>query len=252
MSVVLNERTKDVMLVTVNRPEKKNALSLEVVEELHGLLATLERDDQLAAVILTGAGDDFMAGADIAQLKERTAADALASINGTLFRRLEKLPMPTIAAVRGYALGGGCELALACDIRIAGESAVLGQPEVGLGIIPGAGATYRLPELVGLGRAKELIFTGAKVSAREALDMGLVNRVVADEDLLDAAQELAGRIQKQGRLAVRMAKMALEIQAGSRGSGGIAERLAQGVLFESEEKHRRMQKFLDRTKKQPD
>lgn len=185
---VLRERRKAVEIVTVNRPAKRNALNLETVETLHRVLDDLYRDRGLRAVVLTGAGDHFMAGADIEQLRDRRSPDALDSINGGLFRRVEDLPVPVIAAVKGYALGGGCELAIACDLRVAGQSAKMGQPEVGLGILPGAGATHRLPRLIGLGKAKELIFTGRMVEAEEALQMGLVNRVVDDSSVLEEAR----------------------------------------------------------------
>src|SRR5690606_24482578 len=139
---------------TLNAPERRNAIDLEMVRSMHADLNQLALDEELAALVVTGAGDKaFAAGADIAQLRERTAVDALAAINSTLFRRVEEFPVPVVAAIRGWCLGGGCELACACDLRVAGESARLGQPEVSLGIIPAAGGTYRLPRLVGLGRA---------------------------------------------------------------------------------------------------
>ena len=231
-------------ILTLNRPEKRNALSLDLVRALHDAVDGLHGEADLRAVVITGAGNDFVAGADIAELRERRVAEALASINGALFRRIEELPVPVIAALRGYVLGGGCELALACDIRVAGESTVLGQPEVGLGILPGAGATYRLPRVVGMGRARELIFTGRRVGAQEAVAMGLVNRVVEDEEVLPAALEMAEAIGRQGALAVRLAKLALNAQAPAE-TGSAVERLAQGILFETEDKERRMDRFLE-------
>jgi enoyl-CoA hydratase len=240
------DREERLALVTVDRAEKRNALNLGLVQDLHRVVDELARDADLGAVVVTGAGDHFMAGADIAELRERGRAEGLASINGSLFRKIEELPVPVIAAVKGYALGGGCELALACDLRVAGHSAVFGQPEAGLGILPGAGATYRLPRLVGFGRARDLIYTGRRVPAEEAYAMGLVERLVADADVLGTARDVAGRILKQDPLAVRTAKLALAAQHQGTEAGRTVERLAQGMLFESEEKERRMKAFLDR------
>lgn len=237
-----------VAVITLNAPERRNAIDLEMVQSLHADLHSLLEDDELAAVVITGAGDKaFAAGADIAQLKEREAIDALASINSSLFKRLEDFPVPVIAAVRGWCLGGGCELAIACDLRVAGESAKLGQPEVSLGIIPAAGATYRLPRLVGLGRARELIYTGRILSAAEAERIGLVNRVVPDDEVLDAAVGLASEIAHNGPLAIRLAKASMNALARPNEQMAMAmESALQAVLFDSEDKHRRMQAFLDR------
>lgn len=246
--VLLRERTDGVETLTINRPEKKNALDLEVIEALHHAVDGLRRDRDLIAVILTGAGDNFVAGADISQLRERRSPDAMDSINGSLFRRVEELPVPVIAAVKGFALGGGCELALACDIRVAGDSARLGQPEVGLGIIPAAGATHRLPRLVGMGRAKELVFTGRILNADEALAIGLVNRVVSDDEVMEEAGAVAAQIARQGPAAIRLAKLALNAQRHEVDVSGTLESVAQAVLFDSEDKERRMSAFLDRKK----
>jgi enoyl-CoA hydratase len=162
---------------------------------------------------------------------------------------MEEAPFPTIAAIRGFCLGGGCELALSCDLRVAGEGSKFGQPEVSLGIVPGAGATYRLPRLVGVGKARELIFTGRILDAAEAHRIGLVNQVVPDADVQAAARALAAEILKQDPLAVRFAKLLFRLDGGSRpGAGFLGEAMAQAVLFESEEKHRRMTAFLDRKK----
>lgn len=233
--------------VTLNRPDVRNAINLEMIQDLGRLLDQLAGDQDVRALVLVGAGEKaFAAGADISQLKERGVEDALRRINAALFRRLEDHPLPSIAAIRGYALGGGCELAMACDIRVAGEGAKLGQPEVGLGIIAGAGAIQRLPKLVGLGRAKELLFTGRIIDAAEAEQIGLVNRVVPDAAVLDAALETASMIAKQGALAVKVSKMAVNASARSNPAFESVDVLGQAVLFESEDKHRRMQAFLDR------
>jgi enoyl-CoA hydratase len=193
---ILVERDGSIETLTLNRPDAMNALDREMVGALHAELDRLEVDRELTAVILTGSGEKaFVAGADIAELRARRAPEAFDRVNQHLFRRVAELPMPTIAAVRGFALGGGCELALSCDLRVASPSARFGQPEVGLGIIPGAGATHRLARLVGLGRARELIFTGAIIDAAEAHRIGLVNHLSEDEEsLLDGARELAWRI----------------------------------------------------------
>ena len=244
--LLLQERRDGVALWTLNRPDKLNSLDQAMVDVLHGAIAEAAADASLRCVIITGAGRAFVAGADIAQLRERRHEDALKAINAGLFDALARLPMPTIAAINGFALGGGCELAIACDLRVASERAKFGQPEVGLGIMAAAGGTYRLPALVGLGAARELLFTGRIVDATEALRLGLVNRVVASDALMDAAWELAGEIGRADPLAVRMTKAALAQHT----TGGPAlmafESTAQAVLFESDEKMRRMGLFLTR------
>jgi len=248
-SPVLCERTGDVAVVRLNRPDKKNAIDRAMVDALHGVLGDLETGEA-RVVVLTGAGETFASGADIAELRERKRADALAAINSGLFRRIERLPMPTIAAVRGYALGGGCELAMSCDLRVAGEGARFGQPEVKLGIIAGAGGGYRLRQLVGLGRARELLYTGRIVRADEAARIGLVERMVADDEVLDAALALAGEIAAADPLAIRLTKIGLGLQSSAEAEqGGRFEIVAQAVTFESEEKRRRMTEFLERKKK---
>jgi len=234
--------------VVLNRPEKRNAIDQAMIDDLHRAMDALEADDTVRVAILSGAGGKaFAAGADIAQLRERRATEALQVINARLFQRVEDLRCPTIAAITGYALGGGCELAMACDLRVAGRSAKLGQPEVALGIIPAAGGTQRLPRLVGLGRARDIILTGRLVEAEEAERIGLVNRLADDDKVLDAAEDLAAQIAKQGALAVRLAKIALNTssRAGHQ-TGTLVEQLAQAVLFESQEKFHRMGAFLER------
>jgi enoyl-CoA hydratase len=235
-------------VVTFNRPEKRNAIDQTMINELHDALDGLVADGEVACAVFTGAGDKaFIGGADIAQLRERRTADALKTINAALFNKIEALPFPTIAAVRGYCLGGGCELSMCCDLRVAGEGSKFGQPEVALGIIPAAGGTQRLPRLVGLGRAKELVLTGRIIDAPEAHRIGLVNRVVPDDEVLDAGKELAREILKNGTLAVRLAKVNLNnsVRTGQ-DSGLLLEQITQAVLFESEEKVERMTAFLDK------
>jgi enoyl-CoA hydratase len=248
---VLFDREKNtqgtIALVTLNRPDVRNAINLRMVQDLGAVLDAIALDDDIRAMVISGAGDKaFASGADIAELKERRVDDALERINSAIFRRLEEQPLPVIAAIKGYALGGGCELAMACDIRIAGEGAKLGQPEVSLGILPGAGAVQRLPRLVGLGRAKELIFSGRIIDAREAERIGLVNRVVPDQDVMREAKALAWQIAAQSPLAVRISKMALNASARSNPAFDTLDALGQAVLFESEDKHKRMAEFLAR------
>lgn len=238
-------------ILTLDAPEKRNAIDLDMVQGLHTVLDRLGMRDDIAVLVLTGAGGKaFAAGADIAQLRERRATDALASINSSVFKRIEDFPLPSIAAVRGYALGGGCELAMACDLRIAGHSARMGQPEVGLGIIPAAGGTYRLPRLVGLGKARELIYTGRIIDAAECLRIGLVNEVIADEEVLPRALAVAAEIAAHGRMAVRLAKATMNALARPGEAAAISiESIAQALLFDSEDKQRRMTEFLDRSAK---
>ena len=239
-----------VAVLTLNRPGKKNAIGLRMVEEMHAALALLERDPAAGALVVAGAGGKvFAAGADIAELRERTPEDAARAVHQGLFSRIEALRVPTVAAVTGWALGGGCELALACDLRVAGESARLGQPETGLGILPGAGGTQRLPRIVGLGRAKEIVLTGRILDAAEAERIGLVNRVVPDGEVLAAAREVAALRASKGRTAQALAKAALNASARSGAPAGMAlESAAQGVLFASEDKRRRMTAFLQKGK----
>jgi enoyl-CoA hydratase len=236
--------------VVLNRPEVRNAIDKAMIDDLHRALDDLGARDDVAAVVLSGAGGKaFAGGADIGQLRARKSAEALMAINARLFHRLEEFPLPTVAAITGYALGGGCELAMACDVRVAGKSAKLGQPEVALGIIPAAGGTQRLPRLVGLGRAKELIFTGRIVDAAEAERIGLVNFVVDDDQVLARAHALAADVAKQGRMAVRLAKVALNASSRTgQDAGFVIEQVAQAVLFDSADKDARMRAFLEKKK----
>jgi enoyl-CoA hydratase/carnithine racemase len=236
------EERDDRVVVTLDRPEKRNAIDAAMAEELHELCAALESRPRL--LLLTGGTDGiFAGGADIGQLRDRGRLDALAGINLGVFERLRRLPMPTLAAVDGSALGGGAELAYACDLRICTSRAYFGQPEVRLGIVAGAGAMFRLPALVGEGLAKELLFTGRRVPAAEALAIRLVNRVVEGPDeLLPAAHALLDEIAAGSALAVRLTKLAVD----ARSAHPAAELLAQAVLFEDDEKRERMDEFLSR------
>ena len=233
----------------MNRPEVANALDRATVDEFHRALETLAADTASRVLIITGGGDKaFVSGADINAIRARGRDDALASINSPLFAEVERTAA-TIAAVNGYALGGGCELALACDLRIASDTAVFGLPEPALGIIPGAGGTQRLPRIVGLGRAKEMILTGALIDAEQALEIGLVSAVTPPGQLQIRAREMARKILRQGPLAVRLAKIALNASARvDMDSGLLIETLAQAISYGSDDKLEGTAAFLEKRK----
>jgi enoyl-CoA hydratase len=232
----------------LNRPEVRNAINRELIDALHATLDAWAEDDSLEAVVLSGAGGKaFAGGADIAELKERTHREAFFGFNQRLFQKLEDFPRPTIAAIDGYALGGGLELALSCDLRVASKGAKVGMPEVSLGIFPGAGGTWRLPRVVGLGRAKELVFTGRIVEADEAYALGLFERLV-DADAKAEALTLAKQIAQNSPLAVQVAKVTLNAFSKASHAEPV-ERLAQAILFDSADKRARMTAFLEKRKK---
>lgn len=236
----IEERDSHVLAV-LDRPEKRNAIDQELVDALHRLCARLEVERR--TLILAGAGGSFAAGADIAQLRERRAADALAGINTRCFQRIRALPMPVIAVLDGYALGGGAELAYAADIRIGTPTLQIGNPETGLGIIAAAGATWRLQEIVGDALASELLLTGRILGADEALAAGLVSAVLEPEAALARAVELADRIARLDPAATQATKRMLLAPRAAHPEADLAE---QAVLFESPEKERRMTAFLER------
>ena len=228
MSFVLLEKADRLAWVTLNRPEKLNALNNDVLKELEQIFADLEHDAEVGAVVLTGAGEKaFVAGADISELKilDTAGARTLALRGQAVFQRIEAMPKPVIAAVNGFALGGGCELALACHIRIASENARFGLPEVSLGLIPGYGGTQRLPRLVGKGVALDMILSGEMTSAADALRMGLVSRVVPQADLKASAEKLAKTILSRGPLAMRSALAAV--------NEGVEMPQEQGLQYEA-------------------
>ena len=235
------EEHADRVVVTLNRPEKRNAIDQRMVDELHEICASLERDPRI--LILIGAGGVFASGADIAELLTRTAADARRAINSTIFMRIAELPMPVIAAIDGYALGGGAELAYAADFRIGTPRLRIGNPETGLGIIAAAGALWRLPQLVGEPLAKELTMAGRVLTGEEALAVRLVTGLFEPDELLAGAHTLADRIAANDPLATRFTKSVLHAPLEDHPR---AEREAQAVLFESPEKRRRMTAFLQR------
>jgi len=202
------EKQESVVVVTVSRPQAMNALNTRFFQEMDDLLADLSKDRGLRVLVLTGAGKAFVAGADIAEMvdKDFRAGSEFSRTGQRTFRSLEEFPLPVIAAVNGFALGGGCELAMACDLRIASTMAKFGQPEVNLGLTPGYAGTQRLPRLVGAGNALYLLLTGELVSAEEALRLGLVQKVVAPEQLMPEALGLAKKIAAKGPQAVRLVK----------------------------------------------
>lgn len=208
LSFEINEKTG---YVFISRPDALNALNDELIEELRDIFEKIDADDGIRAVIITGKGKAFAAGADIAQMRAMTAGEGrdMAIRGQKVMELIENSSKPVIAAINGYALGGGNELAMACDIRIASENAKFGQPEVGLGIIPGYGGTQRLPRLVGKGMAKKLLMTGDIISAEEALDIGLVDEVVPKDELMNAAKDLAERIKRNAPIAVKLVKSAV-------------------------------------------
>ncbi len=227
--------------VELARPHKKNAIDAEMVAELHDVCTELEVRPR--TLVLSGSDGVFAAGADLAQMRERRSADALAGINSTLFHRILHLPMPVIAAVDGWALGGGAELAYAADFRIAAHGARFGNPEVGLGIAAAAGASWRLRELVGEPMAKHILLAGKVLDADDALAAGLVTEVVSADELLDSAFRLADQIAKGAPNAVRLTKALMHAPQAAH---PVIDNIAQAVLFESDEKYARMTAFLDK------
>lgn len=243
MSAALRvEEGDDRVVIHLARPEARNAIDQRMVDELHAVCARLETEPRVA--LLVGDGGTFAAGADIAQLRERRREDALRGINSSTFDRIRRLPMPVIALLDGYALGGGAELAYACDFRLGTPRVKIGNPEPGLGIIAAAGATWRLAALVGEPVAKEILLAGRILSADEALALRLVSEVVEPEDLLAAGHVLADRICRQAPLAVRLTKSVFHAPPSAH---PFVDDLAQAVLFETDEKHERMTTFLTKT-----
>ncbi|WP_423446449.1 enoyl-CoA hydratase-related protein [Kocuria sp. KSNUG] len=244
--------TDGIALVTVNRPEVRNAINATVLRAITETLAQLAEDDGMQVLVFTGAGDKaFVAGADINELAVRTPKDGLKATMQGVYEQVEQFPKPTIAAVNGYAFGGGHELALACDIRVASTNAQFALPETGLGIMPAAGGTQRLAKLVGLGRATEIVLTGRRVKAEDALAMGLVTQVVEPDQLLDTARETAQAIMAKGPLAIQLAKTVIRHGFDvDHQTGILLERLAQSVLYSSAEKAEGTTAFLE--KRTPD
>lgn len=252
MNNLLLEVENGIALLTINRPKALNALNSETLAELNTCLAELENNDDVKVVILTGSGEkSFVAGADISEMVNATPAEGrkMGLLAREAFGRLENMPQVTIAAVNGFALGGGCEISMACDIRVASENAKFAQPECGLGILPGFGGTQRLPRLVGKGRAKELIFTCDMISADEAFRMGLANHVVPQAELIDYCKAMAGRIMKNGPFAVALAKQAINTGADTDLDSGLKlEANLFGLSFSTADKLEGMTAFLEKRK----
>ena len=244
----------NVGVLTVNRPAALNALNDQVIRELNEALDTIDLD-VVRCLVVTGEGQKaFVAGADIGQMSGLTKAEgeAFGKLGNDVFRKLETLPIPTIAAVCGFALGGGCELAMSCDIRLCSDTAVFGQPEVGLGITPGFGGTQRMARLIGVGRAKELLYTARKVKAPEALAIGLVEGVYPVEQLMEEALKMAARIAGNAPIAVRATKKAVNdgLQVDMDRAIEIEEKLF-GSCFETEDQKNAMGAFLEKRKPDP-
>jgi len=239
-------------LLTINRPKALNALNAELMQELDNLLDEIAKDESVKVVIVTGSGDKaFVAGADITHMQPMSAVEGRnwGKWGQAVMNKLENLPQTVIAAVNGFALGGGNELAMACDIRIASEKAKFGQPEVTLGIPPGFGGTQRLSRLVGKGRAKELLFTGDMIDAQEAYRIGLVNKVVPHEELMDAAKAMAQKIMSRAPIAVRICKAAVNEGMDMDLDSGIAyEAEVFGLCFATADQKEGMTAFMEKRK----
>ncbi|WP_069650645.1 short-chain-enoyl-CoA hydratase [Caloranaerobacter ferrireducens] len=248
---LLLKKEGNICILTINRPKALNALNSKVLEELSDAVDQIEKDKDICVVIITGEGKAFVAGADIVEMKDMTSevARKFAEQGIEVFRKIELMEKVVIAAVNGFALGGGCELAMCCDIRIASEKAKFGQPEVGLGITPGFAGTQRLSRLVGIAKAKELIFTGDMIDANEAEKIGLVNKVTKHEELMNTAVEIAKKIASKGQIAVRYSKIAI-----NRGfetdieTGMEIERNLFSLCFATDDQKEGMTAFIEKRK----
>lgn len=254
MAFVELEKKDQFAVLTINRPEALNALNDEVISQLDRVLDSID-PAEVRCLIVTGAGQKaFVAGADIAQMSGLTKVEgeAFGKHGNDVFRKLETLPIPTIAAVNGFALGGGCELAMSCDIRLCAETAVFGQPEVGLGITPGFGGTQRMARLIGPGKAKELIYTARNIKAPEALSVGLVQAVYPAEELMEQAEKMAARIAGNAPIAVRACKKAINdgLQVDMDAAVAVEEKLF-GSCFETQDQKNAMTAFVEKRKHDP-
>jgi enoyl-CoA hydratase len=252
MENVTFEKKSHVGIITISRPKALNALNSDTLKELDKVISIVADDRDIYSLVITGAGEKaFVAGADIAEMmnKDASAAREFGILGNGIFRKLELLPIPTIAAVNGFALGGGCELALSCDIRIAGENAKFGQPEVTLGITPGFGGTQRLPRLIGTAKALEMIFTGELINAEEALKIGLVNRVVPREKVMEEAMILAEKIAANAPIALKMCKAAVNRGMQTDINTALAyESEVFALCFTSEDQKDAMSAFIEKRK----
>ena len=255
MTNILLERKGLYAVATINRPKALNALNSEVLSDLDELVQTVSADADIRALVITGSGEKaFVAGADIGEMSTLTPeeGEAFGKHGNNVFRKLETLPIPTIAAVNGFALGGGCELSMSCDIRICADTAVFGQPEAGLGITPGFGGTQRLARLVGPGMAKQLIYTAKNIKADEAYRIGLVNAVYPLDELMPAAEKMAETIAKNAPIAVRACKKAinegLEVEMDD---AVVIEEKLFGSCFKTADQIEGMSAFLEKRKHEP-
>lgn len=236
-------------IITLNRPKVLNALNQELMKEVGQAIDLIGADEQVKTVIITGGEKAFAAGADISTMVDDSVAQALPKclVFHGVMDKIEDLPKPVIAAIAGVALGGGCELTQACDIRIAAAGTKFGQPEINLGVIPGAAGTQRLPRLIGMGRAKELVFTGGMIDAEEALQFGLVNKVVPLESLMEECKKLAQKLNQKSGLALAAAKRAINHgMNGDLRTGNMIERECFAALFASEDQKEGMRAFLEK------
>lgn len=251
MNFITYEQEGFVGIITINRPKALNALNSEVLKELNATLDAVDLENT-RALVLTGAGEkSFVAGADIAEMSTLTKAEgeAFGKIGNDVFRKIETFPIPVIAAVNGFALGGGCEIAMSCDIRLCSDTAIFGQPEVGLGITPGFGGTQRLARLIPVGKAKEIIYGAVNIKADEAYRLGLVNSVYPLEELLPAAKKLAAKIAKNAPIAVRACKQAINEGLDlDMDQAIVLEEKLFGSCFETEDQREGMQAFLEKRK----
>lgn len=251
MANVLYEKRGHAGLITLNKAQDLNALNGAFIQEINKALDQVERDKDVYALVITGTGKAFVAGADIGEMYEKDKAAIMewSALGSGLNLRLESMNIPVIAAINGYALGGGLELALACDIRLASQRAKMGLPETSLGVICGAGGTQRLPRIIGEGMAKEMIFTAAVIDAETALEIGMVNRAVPAEDLMETAFQMADAIGRNGPIAVQAAKKAIAFSSvSSIEEGCLFERKVFSQLFETEDQKIGMGGFLRKEK----
>jgi len=249
--LVVETDEEGIATLRLNRPEAKNALNLELIAELGDAADILARDDAVRAVIVTGGEENFAAGGDIKEMSGKYAPDMLTAYGADLsgFEKIERIPKPVVAAVSGYALGGGTELALVCDMIVASETAVFGMPEITLGIIPGAGGTQRLPRLVGPNRAKEFIFTGSFYDVEACREMGLVNKVVPVSELLEEAKKLARRCIRNGAVALACAKACVNDGLNTDLYSGLSfERKCFSLLFSTADQKEGMAAFKEKRK----
>ena len=248
MANILVEKKDGIGYIWINRPEVRNALNQEIWREVRDAFVSHDKDDEVRVIIVSGKGDKaFVAGSDAKYLKKRTMIGTLDRETPLILNEIAAIRKPTIAAVNGYALGGGCELTLACDIRIASERAKLGQTEINLGLIPGAGGTQRLCRLVGLGKGLEMVLTGAIVDAREAERIGLVNKVVPHERLMEEAEAMAEKIKAKSPIIVRLAKASCKDGAGTdMNSALLLECLYQTIAFSTEDHLEGIEAFLEK------